>query len=479
MSRTDVFKPYILPIAVGILFALFLFQHRGTERVGKLFGPVMLLWFAAIGALGIASLVSHPVAIDCVNPLAALHFLFTHGWTGYLTLGAVVLAFSGVEALFADMGHFGRKPIILSWYCIVLPALMLNYLGQGALLLHDPNGAAAPFFALVPHWAIFPMVMLSTVATVIASQALISGAFSVTRQAVIMGLAPRYAIRHTSAENRGQVYMPVVNAFLMIGCLAMVLGFRSSDALGNAYGLAVIGTMTITSVVFFIVMRRVWKWPLVTAVPLLVAFLAFDLAFLGANIVKIPQGAWVPLAIAWWCSPCLPCVDRRPRPLPPGAQPLVHVRRGFCRNMVTWEKRHEGSVVFLTFDLDRVPLVGCHPGCSPTAATTTCSSCASRRRKARMSRTATESKCANSATACSPPKPASASWNCQMSATSCQRHCRSNGQAPSSCCRSRSPAKRHGSGAAGAACVFVSRGGQDCRWSSGCIFRLISRWGWG
>ena len=320
---TDVFKPYILPIAAGILFALFLFQHRGTERVGKLFGPVMLLWFAAIGCLGVASLVSHPVAIDCLNPAAAVRFLFTHGWAGYLTLGAVVLAFSGVEALFADMGHFGRKPIILSWYGIVLPGLMLNYLGQGALLLHDPKGADAPFFALVPHWGLFPMVALSTVATIIASQALISGAFSVTRQAVIMGLAPRYRILHTSVENQGQVYMPVVNYFLMIGCLAMVLGFRSSGALGNAYGLAVIGTMTITSIVFFIVMRRVWQWPLAYALPLLIAFLLFDVAFLGANIVKIPEGAWVPLAIASVVFITACRLDGRTRALSEGARQLV------------------------------------------------------------------------------------------------------------------------------------------------------------
>ena len=357
---TDIFKPYIVPIASGILLALFLLQNRGTERVGKLFGPVMLLWFGVIGGLGLASLIVHPVALTCLNPAAALAFLFTHGWKGYLTLGAVVLAFSGVEALFADMGHFGRKPIILSWYGIVLPGLMLNYLGQGALLLQDPKAAAAPFFALVPHWGMFPMVLLSTAATIIASQALISGAFSVTRQAVIMGLAPRFAIKHTSAENRGQVYMPVVNGFLMIGCLAMVLGFRSSDALGNAYGLAVIGTMTITSIVFFIVMRRVWHWPLGYALPLLLAFLTFDLAFLGANIVKIPEGAWVPLVIALVVFTLLAVwTDGRARyfqALGRWSMPAAE----FCRDMKSWEKRRAGSVVFLTFDLDRVPLVGCH-----------------------------------------------------------------------------------------------------------------------
>jgi KUP system potassium uptake protein len=357
---TKEFQHYVLPLTAGILLALFLLQHRGTEKVGALFGPVMLLWFGAIGLVGAVALVEHPVALHCLNPVAGVHFLFTHGWAGFLTLGAVVLAFSGVEALFADLGHFGRRPIILAWYFLVLPGLMLNYLGQGALLLHDPQAASEPFFGLVPHWGIYPMVALSTAATVIASQALISGAFSLTRQAVNMGLAPRYSVRHTSAESEGQVYMPVVNNILMAGCLAMVFGFGSSDAMGNAFGLAVIGTMTITSIVFFVVTRKVWRWPLYYAVPLLVLFLGFDLVFLAANAVKILQGAWVPLVVGVVIFTLLTVWTdgraRYQRALSTWSMPIDEFRRG----MKAWERRREGSVIFLTFNLERVPLVGRH-----------------------------------------------------------------------------------------------------------------------
>ena len=357
---TDVFKPYVLPISAGILLALFLVQHRGTGAVGAFFGPVMMAWFVAIGAAGFFSILQHPAVLVCFNPIAGLHFLVSHGWAGYATLGAVVLAFSGVEALFADLGHFGRPPIILAWYVLVLPGLLLNYLGQGALLLRDPHAAAEPFFGLVPHWGIYPMVLLATLATVIASQALISGAFSLTRQAVNMGLAPRYAVRHTSAEASGQVYMPVVNVFLMIGCLAVVFGFRSSDALGNAYGLAVIGTMTITSIVFFIVTRRVWHWPLYLAVPLMICFLGFDLAFLGANLVKILQGAWVPLVIGLFVFTLLTMWTvgraRYRRALAGWSMDIDE----FCQSMSNWKERGTGAAIFLTENLARVPLVGRH-----------------------------------------------------------------------------------------------------------------------
>jgi KUP system potassium uptake protein len=357
---TKTFEHFVLPLTAAILLGLFLLQHRGTEKVGKLFGPVMLLWFGAIGLVGAVSLFRHPVALHCLNPVAGLHFLATHGWAGFLTLGAVVLAFSGVEALFADLGHFGRKPIIIAWYFLVLPGLMLNYLGQGALLLADPKSAAEPFYGLVPHWGIYPMVAISTAATVIASQALISGAFSLTRQAVNMGLAPRYAVKHTSAESQGQVYMPVVNNILMAGCLAMVFGFGSSDAMGNAFGLAVIGTMTITSIVFFVVTRKVWHWPLYYAVPLFLFFVTFDLVFLAANMVKILQGAWVPLVIGVVIFTLLTIWTdgraRYQRALATWSMPVADFRRG----MQTWERRRTGSIVFLTFNLDRVPLVGRH-----------------------------------------------------------------------------------------------------------------------
>ncbi len=356
---TDIFKPYVLPIAATILFLLFLVQSRGTETVGRLFGPVMFVWFAAIGLAGAVGIAAHPAVLAALDPRHAVGFLFGHGWLGYATLGSVVLAFSGVEALFADLGHFGRRPIILAWYVFVLPGLMLNYLGQGALLLHDPAAAAKPFFAILPHWAIYPMVALSTAATVIASQALISGAFSLTRQAVNLGLAPRYAVYHTSADSSGQVYMPVVNYFLMFGCLAVVLSFRTSDALGNAYGLAVIGTMTITSLVFFVVTTRVWHWPLYYAIPLAAAFLTFDLAFLGANLAKIFQGAWVPLAIAAFVFTILTLWTigrtRYRRALATWSMKTVDFQKG----MAAWERR-AGSAIFLTSNLHYVPLVGRH-----------------------------------------------------------------------------------------------------------------------
>jgi KUP system potassium uptake protein len=357
---TDALKPYVLPIAAVILALLFIAQTRGTEAVGKLFGPVMLVWFISIAVLGFLSLVETPAILACLNPVAGLHFLLAHGWKGYLVLGAVVLAFSGVEALFADLGHFGRPPIILAWYTVALPALLLNYLGQGALLLHDPKAGTEPFYGMVPHIALYPMVAISTAATVIASQALISGAFSLSHQAINMGLAPPFRVKHTSKDTSGQVYMPLINTLLMIGCLAVVLSFRSSDALGNAYGLAVIGTMTITSVVFFVVMRRVWKWSLAVSLPVFIGFITFDLVFLGANLVKILQGAWVPLAIgivvflllwAWTLGRA-----RYGRALAEWAMPVAEFRK----NIASWQTRQDGTVVFLTFDLDHVPLIGRH-----------------------------------------------------------------------------------------------------------------------
>ena len=356
---TPVFKPYVLPISACILLALFLVQSRGTAAVGRLFGPVMLAWFVSIGAAGAVSIVAHPSVLAAFDPRFGVAFLFGHGWVGYATLGAVVLAFSGVEALFADLGHFGRRPIILGWYLLVLPGLMLNYLGQGALLLRDPKAAAEPFFGMIPHWGVYPMVALSTLATVIASQALISGAFSLTRQAVNMGLAPRYAVHHTSAESRGQVYMPVVNTFLMFGCLAVVLGFRSSDALGNAYGLAVIGTMTVTSIVYFVVTRRVWHWPLWQAAPLLIAFLVFDLAFLGANLAKVLEGAWVPLAIGGFVFTLLALWTLGRARYRQALAGWSMKTLDFKTEMTGWQRRR-GSAVFLTSNLDYVPLVGRH-----------------------------------------------------------------------------------------------------------------------
>ncbi len=357
---TDALEQFVLPIAAFILLALFLVQSRGTEGIGKLFGPIMLLWFAAIGVFGALSLAQTPAILHCLNPGTGLRFMLTHGWKGYATLGVVVLAFSGVEALFADLGHFGRPPIILAWYFVALPCLMLNYLGQGALLLRDAKAAAEPFFGLVPHVALYPMVALATAATVIASQALISGAFSLSHQAMNMGLAPPYRVKHTSQDTSGQVYMPLINTLLMVGCLAVVLSFRTSDALGNAYGLAVIGTMTVTSIVFFVVMRRVWHWNLAVSLLVFAGFMLFDLTFLVANMAKLLQGAWVPLVIglaiflllwAWTLGRA-----RYGRALAAWAMPV----RDFRKDITGWEDRRDGTVVFLTFDMDNVPLVGKH-----------------------------------------------------------------------------------------------------------------------
>ena len=354
------FGAVVVPLSVGILLALFLLQHYGTERVGRFFGPTMLLWFLAIAALGVASAVQHPAVLAAFNPLAGLRLLGGHGWAGYAVLGAVVLCFSGTEALFADLGHFGRRPIILAWYVVALPALALNYLGQGAELLQHPDAADNPFFAIVPHWALYPAVLLATVATVIASQALISGAFSLTQQAINMGFAPRYAVVHTSEEEQGQVYMPVVNYALMIGCLALVLGFRSSDALGAAYGLAVIGTMTITSVTFYVVARQVWGWSRARAVPLLAAFLLVDGGFLVANLAKLLSGAWVPLLIGGLVFAMLViCTVGRTqfrRAMADLSMPLAEFRQmAQC-----WESREEGGAVFLTENADKVPMIGRH-----------------------------------------------------------------------------------------------------------------------
>ncbi len=354
------FGSVVVPLSAGILLALFLFQRLGTEKVGRLFGPVMLLWFVTIGVVGVLSAVQHPAVLAAFNPIAGLRLLTGQGWAGYAVLGAVVLCFSGTEALFADLGHFGRRPIVLAWYLVVLPALGLNYLGQGAQLLQDPGAADNPFFAIVPHWAVIPMVILATAATVIASQALISGAFSLTQQAINMGFAPRYGVVHTSEEARGQIYMPVINYALMIGCLALVFGFRSSEALGSAYGLAVIGTMTVTSVTFFVVTRRVWQWPLAASLALCGLFLVIDVAFLGANLAKLLSGAWVPLLIGGFVFAVLVIWTQ-------GRSRFRQALAGWSMKLPEfmaltkdWTQREGGGAVFLTENSDKVPLVGRH-----------------------------------------------------------------------------------------------------------------------
>ena len=294
---TPALEEFVVPITVLILVALFMVQSRGTAKVAAFFGPVMLLWFTIIALAGLWHIVQQPVVLLAFNPWFGLRFLLDHGVVAFVTLGAVFLCVTGCEALYADLGHFGRGPIRAAWLALVLPALALNYLGQGGLVLSNPKAIENPFFLLFPDWALLPMVVLATIATVIASQAVISGAYSLTRQAIQLGLLPRLEIRHTSEALFGQIYMPRVNALLLTGVLLLVALFRSSSALASAYGIAVTGTMVVTALLAFIVIRRVWRWRLVAAVALMAPFLCIDFTFLAANMLKIVEGGWVPLTL--------------------------------------------------------------------------------------------------------------------------------------------------------------------------------------
>jgi KUP system potassium uptake protein len=292
------FDSYIVPVTVTILVALFAVQWRGTARVASLFGPIMVAWFVALALPGIWWMVIHPEIIFALNPAYGISFLVNHGLIGVATLGAVFLAVTGAEALYADLGHFGRAPIQSAWLVFVFPALTLNYLAQGALLLNDPKALENPFFLLYPDWAQLPMVVLATVATVIASQAVITGAYSLTKQAIALGLLPRLEIRHTSEEHEGQIYMPRINSSLLVGVLLLVALFRSSSALASAYGIAVTGTMVVTAVMAFVVVHKVWGWSLLATIALITPLVLVDTTFLMANMLKIVEGGWVPLAIA-------------------------------------------------------------------------------------------------------------------------------------------------------------------------------------
>jgi KUP system potassium uptake protein len=294
---TPLFDPYVVPAAVGILIAVFAIQRHGTHRVGGLFGPVMVGWFVVIAALGIASLLEHPVVLTAVDPRHALAFFREHGWHGFAVLGAVFLVVTGGEALYADMGHFGKRPIRYAWFALVLPALLLNYFGQGALLLANPEAASQPFFLLAPSWALPALVVLATAAAIIASQALISGAFSLTQQAIQLGYSPRLDIEHTSHHEIGQVYVPQVNWALMLATILIVIGFGSSSALAAAYGIAVTLTMVITTMLLQVVATERWGWPQPVAWLVTGVFLAIDLSFFGANALKITHGGWLPLVI--------------------------------------------------------------------------------------------------------------------------------------------------------------------------------------
>ena len=292
---TPALKPFVIPITLVVLFGLFYVQRQGTAVVGTAFGPVMLVWFSVLAMLGLHNIVEHPAILAALNPFYGIEFLLENKSTSLMAMGNVVLAVTGAEALYADMGHFGRKPISRAWFFFVLPALVLNYFGQGALILGDPATAVNPFFLSAPDWALYPLVGLATVATVIASQAVISGAFSVTRQAMQLGFVPRMEVQHTSDREAGQIYLPAVNWGLMVAVMILVLGFKSSNNLAAAYGIAVTGDMVITSILATVVVARSWKWGWGRAIALFSCFLVVELIFLAANILKIPDGGWFPL----------------------------------------------------------------------------------------------------------------------------------------------------------------------------------------
>jgi KUP system potassium uptake protein len=295
---TPLFTPYILPLSVTIILGIFVIQQFGTHRVGGLFGPVMIVWFVTIGILGIPWLLREPAVLGALDPRHAIRYFADNGWHGFPVLGAVVLAVTGGEALYADMGHFGKRPIRLAWYALVLPTLMLNYFGQGALILENPAAARQPFFMMAPGWALYPLVGIATLAAIIASQALISGAFSLTRQAVLLGYAPRLDIEHTSPDEMGQVYVPQVNWALAVCTILIVLGFQSSSALAATYGIALTITMVITALLLYVVAAERWKWPLWAAIAVTAVFLTIDIALFAANSLKIVRGGWLPLGVA-------------------------------------------------------------------------------------------------------------------------------------------------------------------------------------
>ncbi|HEY4649482.1 MAG TPA: potassium transporter Kup [Gemmatimonadales bacterium] len=295
---TPALQHWVVPIAFVIILALFAIQRRGTAGIGAVFGPVTGLWFICIAVFGAMGIIREPGVLRALDPRYGIDFFVREGLTGITILAAIILVVTGGEALYADMGHFGRKPIRLAWFSLVLPALVLNYFGQGALILNNPGVARNPFYALVPSWALYPMVGVATAAAVVASQALISGAFSLTRQAIQLGYSPRMKIVHTSSSTIGQIYIPSVNTALMVACLGLVVVFRDSGALALTYGVALSGTMTITSILFAIVMRRLWHWSRWKVGLITGLFLTVDLAFVAANMLKVPNGGWLPLLVA-------------------------------------------------------------------------------------------------------------------------------------------------------------------------------------
>jgi KUP system potassium uptake protein len=347
---------WVLPLTVALLIGLFAVQRRGTGAVGRFFGPITAVWFAVLAIAGAHEIILHPETLLALNPAWGAHLLIQHPWRGFVLLGAVVLAVTGAEALYADMGHFGRKAINRAWLYLVFPSLLLNYFGQGAHLLADPTAVDNPFYRLFPTWALIPMVILASAATIIASQAVISGAFSMTSQAVQLGYLPRMLIRHTSASERGQIYVPKINLLLLIAVVALVLGFKSSGNLGAAYGIAVTGTMSLTTTLAMLYMVRVRGWnPLPTAL-LFGLFLLVDLSFFGANMLKVAQGGWAPLLIgvtaflvmSTWTQGREALMSRRRDVSLPLDMFLAGIKPGR-------PDRVKGTALFLTSDVDNVP----------------------------------------------------------------------------------------------------------------------------
>ena len=349
-------EPWVLPITVGVIIGLLWLQKHGTHRIGAVFGPVCVIWFISIAGLGVLGIARHPEVLRALSPTYGIDFFLRNHAEAFFALGAVVLAVTGTEALYADMGHFGRRPIQLAWFNFVLPALVLNYFGQGALILHDPAAVANPFYHLVPRFMLYPMIALATTATVVASQAVISGAFSMTREAMQLGYMPRMRVVHTSSEMAGQIYVPWINRILLILIVAAVLGFRSSDNLGAAYGIAVTGTMVTTTLLALVVARYQWRWRLPAVIATGTALLTVDVAFFSANLVKVEHGGWFPLALGL-CVFAVMTTWRRGRELV-----VREIQQGgvalapFIRNLADHPLvRVPGTAVFLTANAEAIP----------------------------------------------------------------------------------------------------------------------------
>ena len=384
---TTSLEPFVIPLTLLIIIVLFSVQSRGTGAVATLFGPVTLIWFATLAVGGMANIVTNPGVLAALNPYYALSFLVTHGVIGLAVLGAVFLAVTGAEALYADLGHFGRGPVRFAWFSVAMPALCLNYFGQGALVLSDPAAASDPFFLMYPEWALIPVVLIATAATIIASQAVITGAFSLARQAIQLKLLPRMRVFHTSETQSGQIYMPFVNLALLIGVILLVLSFRNSSALANAYGIAVTGTMVVTAILAIVAIHRHWKWSLAAAICLIVPFLIIDLVFLGANLMKFLEGGYVPILIAagmgllmWtWIrgtallarkdsqtevllADLLPSLTRKMPPVIPGTAVFLTAHGDFApvalmHSLKHFKSLHEDNVILtvVTANVPRVP----------------------------------------------------------------------------------------------------------------------------